>query len=301
MAREKLLQIYRGTKVNLLALAGENVVQEGELAFTTDTHELYVGRSSGLVCIGGYTEGTTVPASGNKGEFFWKSDSQVLYMYIGSSWVAVTTPIDDTSASLTSTYSSSKIEDLFSSLTVGTSFQEDVIDVVEDDTLDPGATPSEGDRYIIINSASIHTNFGTISGLTNNDIVEFDGSAWVVAYAVPGTDTDNMVLVGVQNKGTYYKFVSGAWGEFIGFSQVTAGSGIDITNKQISVKIDNDTIKIDGSGNLYADVTPGTNYVAGEAIDIDISDNINVLYDNTSIGLDGEGKLSIIKVDGGTF
>ncbi|RMH47903.1 MAG: hypothetical protein D6688_02850, partial [Alphaproteobacteria bacterium] len=66
----------------------------------------------------------------------------------------------------------------------GIDFQPDVIDVQVDATLDPGVSPATGARYIITNAASLHANFGTISGLQDNDIVEYDGSQWVVAYDV---------------------------------------------------------------------------------------------------------------------
>lgn len=41
-------------------------------------------------------------------------------------------------------------------------WQGHVLGMQSDDTLDPGATPSEGDRYVIQDAADLHANFGSI-------------------------------------------------------------------------------------------------------------------------------------------
>jgi len=61
-------------------------------------------------------------------------------------------------------------------------YQQPVLDIQTDNTLDPGATPATGARYIIENSASLHANFGTITGVGDDDIVEYDGSDFVVVW-----------------------------------------------------------------------------------------------------------------------
>lgn len=61
-------------------------------------------------------------------------------------------------------------------------YQQAVLDIQTDATLDPGATPTKGDRYIISNSAALHANFGTITGIGDDDIVEYDGSAFIIAW-----------------------------------------------------------------------------------------------------------------------
>lgn len=63
-------------------------------------------------------------------------------------------------------------------------WQKDVLDIQVDNTLDPGATPTAGDRYIITDKDNLHANFGTITGIGNGDIVEYVGSAFVVVYDV---------------------------------------------------------------------------------------------------------------------
>lgn len=59
--------------------------------------------------------------------------------------------------------------------------------------------------------------------------------------------------------------------------------------RNMSVNVDNSTIKINGSGQLYADITVPT-YTAGDAIDI-TSDVIGVKIDGTSITLNQDGEL----------
>lgn len=62
----------------------------------------------------------------------------------------------------------------------GLSWEEPVLNIQEDATLDPGATPTLGDRYIIRDAAALHANFGTITGVADDDIVEYDGTDFVV-------------------------------------------------------------------------------------------------------------------------
>lgn len=59
-------------------------------------------------------------------------------------------------------------------------WEEPVLNIQHDATLNPGATPATGDRYIVTDTSSLHANFGTITGVGNNDIVEYNGSAFVV-------------------------------------------------------------------------------------------------------------------------
>lgn len=57
-----------------------------------------------------------------------------------------------------------------------------VIAIQTDSSLNPGASPTAGDRYIIEAAASLHANFGSISGLGDDDIVEYQGGAFVVVF-----------------------------------------------------------------------------------------------------------------------
>lgn len=80
-------------------------------------------------------------------------------------------------------------------------FLDRVLKMQEDNTLDPGLTPHLYDRYIILNASSLHTNFGTISGLGNNDIVEYNGSAFTVVYDTSAAMQPATVTVGTDKNG----------------------------------------------------------------------------------------------------
>lgn len=80
--------------------------------------------------------------------------------------------------------------------------------------------------------------------------------------------------------------------EFMGdiFDPYTGGDGISInSNHDISVKYDNDTIKKNGSGNLYVDgELTDTTYTAGDNIEIDANDSnkISVSYPKVLLNID---------------
>ena len=52
-----------------------------------------------------------------------------------------------------------------------------VHDIQTDDTLDPGSSPNHGDRYILSDTTSLHANFGTIPGIDDWDIVQYNAVA----------------------------------------------------------------------------------------------------------------------------
>ena len=91
----------------------------------------------------------------------------------------------------------------------GLSWGAPVIAIQTDASLDPGATPTTGDRYIIEDSASLHANFGTITGVGDDDVVEYDGADFIVDFdaSVEGEGET------VYNKATNssYTFNGTAW------------------------------------------------------------------------------------------
>lgn len=135
----------------------------------------------------------------------------------------------------------------------GLDFQPDVIDVQVDASLDPGASPTTGARYIITNAANLHANFGTISGLQDNDIVEYDGSQWVVAYDVSVQGEGALAWVQAQDK--FYKYDGVVWTEFGGLAGVTAGDGLyksgntmNIGAADTSIALEPDAIRVNVDG-----------------------------------------------------
>lgn len=91
MARKQLITLYQGLKANL-AYAG---LQSGELAFCTDTKEIFVGDGNGgYSFVGRVLSGTEAarPNPGNQGRLYYvTSGTNMGYIYFdnGSAWVRV--------------------------------------------------------------------------------------------------------------------------------------------------------------------------------------------------------------------
>ncbi|MEO5376143.1 MAG: hypothetical protein H7840_18160 [Alphaproteobacteria bacterium] len=117
----------------------------------------------------------------------------------------------------------------------GLDFQVDVLDVQVDGTLDPGATPVTGARYIVTNATDLHANFGTIVGLESNDIVEYDGSAFVVEYDV--SVQGEGALVWNRGSDAWFRWNGTSWDEFGGLAGVSGGIGITVDGATISLDL----------------------------------------------------------------
>ena len=66
------------------------------------------------------------------------------------------------------------------SLLAGSKRLADIAGVQTDATLNPGASPAAGTRYLLLDVAHLHASFGTIAGVGDGDIVAYSGSTWVV-------------------------------------------------------------------------------------------------------------------------
>lgn len=64
----------------------------------------------------------------------------------------------------------------------GLKWLDPVLNIQVDDTLDPGAAPTDGDRYILRDVGSLHANFGSITGVGDNDVVSYLTDEFVVVY-----------------------------------------------------------------------------------------------------------------------
>ena len=105
----------------------------------------------------------------------------------------------------------------------GLDFQKDVNDIVVDNTMDvTGAV--KGDRYVIVDAANLHASFGVIADLENNDIVEHNGTEFVVAYDV--SVMGEGALVWNITSDEYLRFDGTSWDKFGGLAGVTAGIGL---------------------------------------------------------------------------
>lgn len=127
----------------------------------------------------------------------------------------------------------------------GLDYQADVLGLQTDATLAP--TLTLGARYILTDITKLHANFGVITGVENNDIVEYDGTKFNVAYDVSAKGPG--VIVFNRGDNEYKKFIT-SW-TYGGFSAVTNGTGLDNVSGTFNVKYDDITIGIDGNGKLY--------------------------------------------------
>lgn len=85
----------------------------------------------------------------------------------------------------------------------GLRWDDPVESIQTDNSLDPGASPTTGARYIITDSANLHANFGTISGVGDNDVVEYDGADFAVVFDASVTGEGEAVY----NKATNSSYV----------------------------------------------------------------------------------------------
>ena len=100
-------------------------------------------------------------------------------------------------------------------------FQNAILAIQTDNTLDPGATPSLRDRYIITDKDELNANFGVIVGLADNDIVEYNGSEFVVSHVPSAGSFTSLVTVS-----TYLLYFNGTIWEPKYFESTTASNGV---------------------------------------------------------------------------
>jgi len=83
------IQVRRGTKAQLDGIT----LAAGELGFTTDTKELFVGDGAGNLIAGRCLVGTLAsrPSAGESGRFYWATDNSTLYVDDGDSWETIAT------------------------------------------------------------------------------------------------------------------------------------------------------------------------------------------------------------------
>lgn len=188
-------------------------------------------------------------------------------------------------------------------------WQPSVLDVQVDNTLDPGATPTTGDRYLITDSANLHANFGTITGVADDDIVEYDGADFVVAFtpSAPGpfvssdAAPDRLYYYGGASwVEKYFEATTASTGlTKVGFDvrldSSSAGSGLAFASGVLSVNVDNSTIEINSDtlrvkaagineNHLAASVAgAGLTGGAGSALAVGAGDGIDVAADSISV------------------
>lgn len=105
-----------------------------------------------------------------------------------------------------------ELKGLLDSEVSGSDWQNSALDRQVDATLDPGVSPATGARYVIEDSAALHANFGSITGVGDDDIVEYDGTDFVVVW-----DSSVQGEVGfcwVEAEDLLYYFSGTAWADY---------------------------------------------------------------------------------------
>lgn len=128
--------------------------------------------------------------------------------------------------------------DQFQNALSGLDFQPDVNALVADaSTTAPGSglpAAATGQRYILVSgTGSLAPAWGTIAGLMDNDIVQYDGSAWYLAYDVSISNPG--ALVWDRDTATFQRFDGVSWDEFGGLSGITAGNGLKKTGNTLDL------------------------------------------------------------------
>jgi len=157
--------------------------------------------------------------------------------------------VSDAGSSSTDLWSAQKIQNTIDLAIAGLDIQADVLDIQVDDTLDPGGSPDTGARYIMTDSTNAHANFGSIDGLEGNDIVEYDGDSFEVAYDV--SEEGEGALCWDRDSGTWQRWDGSSWDEFGGLAGITAGNGLTKDGSILhvgagdGVDVDSDDIAVD--------------------------------------------------------
>lgn len=176
-------------------------------------------------------------------------------------------------------------------------FQENIIDIQTDATLDPGASPATGARYIITDSGSLHANFGAISGVGNGDIVEYTGSAFEVMWDASAEGEGAQAYNEAAN--SFYIY-DGSWS-----APVTADEQVKISSNDSTTGYLEDKIVSNDSSLTISTLNDGAdedlNIVVDESnVDHDALSNFvsNEHIDHTAVdvtagtGLSGGGDIS---------
>lgn len=136
---------------------------------------------------------------------------------------------------------------------VGSSkYQEPVLDIQVDATLDPGASPATGARYILEDTGALHANFGTISGVGDDDIVEYDGADFIISYDASAEGEGGISWASDENQ--FYVFNGSAWVTLSSTLTIPAPTTVEttvISSGPYAVLATDDFIAADPSGGSF--------------------------------------------------
>lgn len=127
--------------------------------------------------------------------------------------------------------------------------------IQEDGTLDPELVA--GKQYIILAADQINPNFGSITGLVDNMIVRYDGTAFKIVFDPTDSEAGGAVTW-VKAIKEYRRFDGTVWTTFGGASEFNAGDGLEKSGNVVNVKVGAGiqitsnavTAKLDAAGGL---------------------------------------------------
>lgn len=176
---------------------------------------------------------------------------------------------------------------------MGSDFQADVNDIVANATTTaPGvglAAAATGQRYILqTNTSSLNAAWGTITGVGDNDIVQYNGTVWIVAYDVsvsgPGAITWDRFTSAGGTGASFYAWDGTSWSQYGGLAGVTAGTALTKSGNTLNV-------------NIGAGVTTISNALA---INNYATSGLFLTVDGTTASAAAAAQLSIL-IDGSTL
>lgn len=154
-------------------------------------------------------------------------------------------------------------------------YQKSIKNIQVDNTLDAG-TPAAGDRYILTNVLSLHASFGAIEGISNNDIVEYDGTAFNIVFS-PAIGAEGLVFNHGDNK--WYSYINDSWKEII----PTFSTAITkMEDGSYGIKLDGNSLTI-GENGLKTTIDPIKKAVATIGDGITTSIIVNHDFDTEDI------------------
>lgn len=173
----------------------------------------------------------------------------------------------------------------------GLNWQEDVKGVQVDATMSAGVAV-KGDRYILTDVAALNADFGTIAGVGNGDIVEHDGTEFVVVFDVSAEGVNaNGTLAWDNDSKTYKRLLEGAWGSFGGLSDINAGAGLEQVGNTLNVRMGAGIVELpeDGVGiDLRAE--SGLALLDGEGVESTAADaKLSVKLDGVTLAKTAAG------------
>ena len=117
----------------------------------------------------------------------------------------------------------------------GMNWQDDVDGVQVDDTLVPELTT--GKRYILTDVDALAAEFGVIAGVGNGDIVEYDGTEFVVVYDLSSDSRALGTITFAYDSQQFVRYEQSGWKEFGGLSALNAGVGLSKQGNVLNINL----------------------------------------------------------------